>query len=377
MPGKPLVQFEDFVAMTGPLYLTGPDQILNEQMLQNYGFFSPAMSGRDVAEAVRGGSSVKETLQVDAPDDNEGFYLPGQPMNFQIVDTSQTLTYNWRFYRKSWGWVDQEVMLNEGEERFDQYKRIKKAKEQDCWRRIINGMETSFISAPPNYAEMETNTGKQTHCLRALITEAGAAPTTADGTATTGGDTTAWATGGVIGGVDCTLTRFKNQVFPYTSGAASTTLLKAFRDSFRRLKFKAPRAPVDYFKDSSFAKTRYITTADGQETYQKILYESNDNTKNDAGTNTTNPQFSGLPVEWVPELETVATAMSWSAGAPRFYCINHEYLKPVYHRARYLEQMKPISLAATGALESWAVPNLSWYTMVCTSRFRQGIIVPA
>jgi hypothetical protein len=54
--------FTDFVKSTGPAYLTGPEQIVNEAQLLNYAFLERSIRGREMSEIVQGGESIKDTI---------------------------------------------------------------------------------------------------------------------------------------------------------------------------------------------------------------------------------------------------------------------------------------------------------------------------
>ena len=286
MPGKALVNFADFVKSTNLRSLTNPDDILNDAVNRTYGFFNDMLLGRGVEEVVRGGERIKEVVQLKSGTQFQ-FYRAGETFSPYLEDTQTTLYFDWRFAKDAFGWTDQETMLNEGEDQKIQFKRLKKSKQQACYTSMYNGMEAAWISSAPVAAAMETQaTATDPYCMRAFITEGGGAPGVVDGAPV------AWLT---IAGVDPTTElRYTNQVESYTAGSIDTTLLKSFRNMWRKLKFKKPRTKEDFFKDTNFKKTRILTDATGQEAYERILTEGNDSftRKNDAGFDLRGP---GVP----------------------------------------------------------------------------------
>jgi hypothetical protein len=368
MAGKALVNFADFVETTDAHYLTDADEILSDAVKKTYGcpMLNTGLKGRTKEEVIRGGDSIKEIVQFDKGT-QAGFYLPGATHSPTNEDVNSTLTFNWRYLKNHWGWVDQEIKLNEGEPEKVQYKRIKKSKEQAAYVDMYGLMEDTFISAAPVSTDMESNDGTKPYCLRAIITEDGGPPDTADGASV------AWTN--VFGVNPDTKIKHKNKVANYTASSKDTTLMKAFRQMWRKLQYKKPRTRDDYFKDENFQKTRILTSDDGQEEYENVLFGGNDSFKpsNDAGRNTEDPLFRGIPVEYVEAMDDIG----YTTGSPRYFWLNQNYVFPVFHAGRYMERMAPVNLGPVGQPESWVVYVLSWYQIVCRSRGRQGIICPA
>ena len=375
MAGKALPNFADFVAATAIHPLTKPDEVLNDAIKRTYGFFSDMVLGRAKEEMIRGGVKISEWVQL-AKSSQAGFYQPGEELTVAGDDTLVQVDFQWRFMKNVYGWVDQEVMLNEGDTKA-LYKRIAIAKRQNCVLSGIDFMEDAFISAVPVTSTMETSTGTTPYCLRAFITEAGGVPTA---NATVGGitigdgsGTGTWTT--VAGASPTTYTRWKNQVANYNPNSPATTLRKSFGTLWRKLKFKAPKTKEDFFKNELFRKIRIWTSADGQDMYETVLADGNDSfaPKADAGGITDSPVFRGLPVEYIEAMDDIG----YTAGQPRYFFPNLEYLFPVFHQDRMFEEKKPVNGAPVNQPESWKVFVLNWYQVVCRSRYRQGIIVPS
>jgi hypothetical protein len=363
MAGKALVNFADFLKATNKRVLTGPEEILNDAVKRTYGFFHDMLLGRDAAEVVRGGAYISETIQLDKGSQFE-FYRPGQRFSPAGEDTASDLRFDWRFAKDVYTWTDQEVMLNDGDEK-TRYKRLKKIKQQACATSLFAGIEDAWISAAPDSSQMETSSGLLPFSLRALVTEDGGPPDTADGASVV------WTT--VCGVNPDTKTNWKNQVESYTGTNPNSTLRTSFGKLFRKLKFVAPRTREQFFEETRFKKMRFITSAAGQDQYETVLALGNDSFRpsNDAGSNSENPVFRGIPIEYVEAMDDI------SYTYPRYFGLNFDYLYPVFHEGKYLTETDPISGGPVGQPESWAVYKLCWYQMICRSRRRQGIIIGA
>ena len=94
------------------------------------------------------------------------------------------------------------------------------------------------------------------------------------------------------------------------------------------------------------------------------------------------PQYAGVDVEPVASLDTYAgyqnqytEAQSGAANkGPRYYFINANYLKFVFHAERYMYVHK--SMRHPNQPFTTVVPVDCWHNFVCRSRQRQGILGP-
>jgi hypothetical protein len=110
------------------------------------------------------------------------------------------------------------------------------------------------------------------------------------------------------------------------------------------------------------------------------------------------PQYAGIDMEYVSELDTAAvygesggTGDAVGTGAAgtfteenatgtdiydgaRYYFINANYLKFVYHTSRYMHSHP--TMRHPNQPFTTVKPVDSWYNFICRSRQRQGIIVP-
>jgi hypothetical protein len=91
-----------------------------------------------------------------------------------------------------------------------------------------------------------------------------------------------------------------------------------------------------------------------------------------------------MPIDYVAQLDEALlnqspagtyTGAAYTSGKPRFFFINMKYLHPVFHGKHFFEETDPINGGARQR-DAFTMYVVSWYNWVCTSRRRQGIIVP-
>ena len=100
------------------------------------------------------------------------------------------------------------------------------------------------------------------------------------------------------------------------------------------------------------------------------------------------PQFAGIDLERVVALDTYAgygkadgseapkTESTTDAfQGPRYYFINGNYMKPVFHSSRYMYTHP--SMRHPNQPFTTIVPVDSWMNFICRSRQRQGIVFPS
>ena len=94
------------------------------------------------------------------------------------------------------------------------------------------------------------------------------------------------------------------------------------------------------------------------------------------------PQYAGIDVEYVSSLGTMA-AYAGGNGleddstilGPRYYFVNANYLKFVYHTTRYMYSHP--TMRHPNQPFTTVKPVDSWYNFICRSRQRQGVIFPS
>ena len=79
MAGTHIKNFLDFMEATGPVYLTGPDVLINEAVKRNY-LFGDLI--REKNQAIQGGNEIRDVLMMD------------DARSFQFYQPNETFTYS-------------------------------------------------------------------------------------------------------------------------------------------------------------------------------------------------------------------------------------------------------------------------------------------
>jgi hypothetical protein len=391
-----LSTFNDFVNVTGPAYLTSAEAVVNEAQKQNY-ILRRFVRGKDPSEIIQGGSTIKDTILFDE-DSTFQYYEPNETFTWENPQVLTNWEINWRFGVDHMSWTDQEIELNLGGGlsrgvRHHMYKRLKRTKEQRLWTSIINGIEDQLF-AVPRTAAMETATGKQPYSIPAMVNEE------TNGlffsTDTPSGET-AWTTKQGINPV--TETKWKPQQKTYSSSAVNNAgnIISKFDEMFLDVRFVPPPSHQEYFESPHLNAQFIACSKRGQTVYQQLLRESQDTfvTPSRQDPAYMKPQFGGIDLEYVPNLDTLklydadsgtgdtdayeAEIPTEEAGAnqsgPRYYWLNAWYIKPVWHTTRYMFK-HPVRVHPNQPF-THICPVDCWYNLVTRSLQRQGIVSPS
>ena len=391
--GSALSTFNDFMNNTGPAFLTSASDIVNEAVKNNY-MLRRFMRGKGPSETIQGGSTIKDTILFDEQNTFQ-FYQPNETFSWQNPQILEQWEINWRFAVDHMSWTDHEIELNVGglgrNARHQTYKEIKRSKEQRLWTSWFNGMEDHLFAAPSN-AEMEAQAGTQPYSLPCFISEV--APTTGKTGIFDGG------TGGLewstLQGLQDT--KWDNQRATYTPDATAANqtyanvgevLFSAFDEMYQEVQFIPPPSHQEYFENPSLNAMMIATSKGGYQLFQGALRASQDTfvTASRQDPSYMKPQYAGIDVEWNSSLDDLAvykengaanynqTEKTADIEGPRYYFINANYLKFVFHTTRYMythPTMKHPNQPFTTVM-----PVDCWYNMICRSRHRQGIVSPA
>ena len=266
---------------------------------------------------------------------------------------------------------------------FQQYKKLKRVKEQRLWTSILNGMEDQLWAAADT-SQMEAAAGKQPYSIPAMINEQTNGLATASATL----DGTTWTTKQGI--APATETRWAPKTVTYGSLAVATAgnVLTAFDDMFLSVKFDAPPTHQEYFEDPHMNAQFITSNKQGVNHYQFLLRESQDQFvvtgRQDPSFLT--PKYGGIDVLYTAQLDTAAIYVGTVSGTPvaansgpdnkgpRYYWINGNYCNPVYHSSRYL--FKHPIMTHPNQPFTHVMPCDSWYNLVFRSLQRCGIVAP-
>ena len=389
--GSALSTFNDFMDNTGPAFLTGASDIVNEAVKNNY-LLRRFMRGKGPSETIQGGSSIRDTILFDEKSTFQ-YYQPNETFSWQNPQVTEYWEIDWRFAVDHMSWTDQEIELNVGGQgrngRHQTYKELKRSKEQRLWTSLFNGMEDSLFAAP-NGNDMEESTGTVPYSLPTFINDQGRL---LDGTVGTGKLDTAWSQSTVqnltVGTSD---PLWQNQLATFADTTAD--LLSGFDELFMALQFQPPPSHQEYFENPAMNARFIACSRKGLAAYIHALRSNQDTfvTASRQDPAYMKPQYSGHDLEYVAALDDIAvygkqtgdtsaasgvgteTTAASSYLGPRYYFIDGNYMKFVFHTTRYFYShptMKHPNQPFTTVM-----PVDCWHNFICRSRRRQGLLVP-
>jgi hypothetical protein len=362
--GTPLPSFADFVLATKAHKITPTTDILNESAKRSY-FLARMLKGRGNDEVVQTGSKIIDQIQLRKMN-NAGFYRPNQNLQPRGVDTLATISCPWRFHQSNYGWAEQQIVLQlaAGGNPADVYTRLKTSWEQACFLDAWDTMEEALWNTPDS-AEMEADGGLLPYSIPAFVTSDGLAPS---------GFST------VSGQDPSTEVNWRNQTdtFVWANRATNDVMYQAFDRMWRKMRWKSIKGMNSQTGSPStnWDKVVIATTTEGLNGYIGVNRSANDRLRqdnrrgNDAGFMAygDDPTFNNVPLEDVEQLDATTTA-----GVPPFFWLNFDYLFPVYHGDKYMEEVGPIRGSINQPF-SFAVYKQTYMNLFCRSRKRLGKI---
>lgn len=354
--------FLDFMDATGPVYLTGPDVLINEAVKRNY-LFGDLI--REKNQAIQGGKEIKDVLILDDSSTFQ-YYQPNETFSYSNPQVLSDITANWRFAMDHMTFTDAEIELNVGgglsrEATKTVYKDLKRAKEQRMVTSMVNGYEDALFKPTQgtNFADMESATGKTPYSIPAFITEncvqteldgGGAAglrggmpitSTTTEGGAPGAnttilgiapGDNDRWTnevvfydataalgiSSGAIGAGTASFNKAKRvQDNTSANSALSANLaindftavnvygfLNSFDEMYLRLQFRPPASYEQYFENVVFNRQKILCSREGLNLYKQALRSENDRTFAPQDVAYNAPTYSGVPLTYVAQLDS-------------------------------------------------------------------------
>jgi hypothetical protein len=397
--GTALQNFTDFVSNTGPAIVSGPEQLINEAVKNTY-IFGRFLKGRDMAQVIQAGKKIEDRIMFDDASTYQ-HYKPNDTFSWSNPQVEDEISVNWRFSVDHMSWTDQQIELNIGgglsrSALRGKYKDEKRKIEQRMWTSMFNGMEEDLWANPhgtAQYAEMEGDNGETPYSIPAFINE--------DTVTYHPHDWTNVAT------VDpATESKWRNQVERYATAVYDDTdygVFAAFDKMFLKCRFRPPQERTEFFEEWNKQVDRQFIACSrwGMNVYQRLLRESNDTLVSKQDAAYTQPRYGGIPLEYVAELDTAAlylksevayaedsSELSGDAGddwagadgsedwcrGPRYYWINGNYIKPIFHTSRYMMQHSP--MRPSDQPFTTIVPVDTWWNLFPCSRQRHGIVGP-
>jgi hypothetical protein len=432
MAGTALSKFADFVAATGPAYLTGPDVLVNEAVERNYLWGALAAGPQGVN--IQTGAEIKDSLMLDASNTFE-FYKPNATFSYRNPNVLDTTSAPWRFAVDHMAFTDHEIELNAGDGLSKDgmknvYKRLKRVKEQRMTTSLVNGMEKSlFADCVANKAEIADASGSQPFPLSAFINEIIVdSAETQLGEVRGGGVPLGWTD---IQGIDPFVEpRWTNQVSFYdgstttdpadavstasvsrvgqsaagnnhTVGARNIPMggfLNAFDDMFLKCQYTAPSQFSEYFSNATMAQQMILCSRAGLNQYTDALRDANDRLVSPQDPAYAQPTYAGIPLRYISSLDTAklypgdtnggnnsydlsvaegsaSETSGHTARDARYYFVNGEYLNVVLHGNHFFKKSE-VMRHPNQPYTSIVLCD-TWWNMMARSRQRHGIIAPA
>jgi hypothetical protein len=385
------VGFNDFVEATGPTYVTGPEDLVNDAQLRTYSFKYLTYGDTGNKKMIQGGSDIRESV-VFQDNGTFRFRLPGEIRDWENPQRLQKVKAFWRFSDVHMAWTRQEILLNDrikygtAEAKFHAYVDLRNEKELLMWTAKWNGMEQQ-LWVQPVVEDQEAEAGREPYSIPAFVNEFtnGLFDPLAAGE-------TVWTT---VEGLDPTNTadnidEFVPQQRTYDAVAANDdgNIISIFDMMWKDVRFEQPPSMQEYFDNPAYNRQCIFTSRVGQSAYQQLLRQSQDAfvVAGRQDPSYADPMYYGIPVKWVEQLDTatlygnpasndvVAESAADSIG-PRFYWLNTQYLYPVFHDEMYFE--KDEVTRHHNDPDTFVCPVATWYQILCTSRRRQGIVSPS
>ena len=368
-----LSTFTDFIDTTGPSFLTSAEDVVNEACKNNY-LLRRFLRGQGPSETIQGGSSIKDTIMFDEESTFQ-YYEPNQTFTWENPQVVENWEIQWRFCVDHMAYTDAEVELNVGTglsraARHTAYKRLKRIKEQRLWTSILNGMEDALFAIPSN-GGMEASTGTRPYSIPAFLNEE------------TNGLYSGFST--VQGLAPTTYSKWVPQQKTYGSTDVDNAdnIISKMDELFLDVQFTPPPSHQEYFDDPSLNAMFIACSKAGQRIYTQLLRSSQDTfvTASRQDPAYQSPKYAGIDLVHAPKLDEYAgytggdnTELGATKQGPRYYFINGNYMKFVFHTTRYMYQHP--AMRHPNQPFTTIVPVDSWYNFVCRSRQRQGILSP-
>jgi hypothetical protein len=371
-----LAAFSDFMAATRQLPLSSPDKISNQMTANRTYLTRLILDGVGAEEMFQDGNEIIEQLQL-AYTSNFRHYKPTDPQTPSGDSSLVTVKVPWRFSLVDSSWYDHEIILNGGGDQKTCFKRLAKAKRQKMFTDFFDGVEAS-LWATPNAAEMEggNSAGKTPYSLRVFINTAGTVPNATAVASDGDGAADTWST--IMQASPSTYSNWANQVSTYDASTSTTiqsTLEDALDDMWLKVNFTSPDKRTGMM-DTKSNKCRIITNKEGYKHLIKLARTARTGAVSKEASNLGWANgvvtYHGLPIDYISSLDSTSLCAS---GKPRFYFINFNHIKLMFHKTRYLYP-KTFEGTANQPMANVEYRD-TWWNLLCTNRREQGLVKAA
>lgn len=404
MSGTPATMFGDFMESTGPLYVTGPDQVINDAQIHKTYSFGALMGGdRGMKKMLDGGSEIRFSTFFETGSRTR-FHQPGATQNWAQPQKLVHGRAAWRYLITDMAWNLQTIELNQGgSDMFQKFVDMKTHIEKVMWTDKWDFLEGHTWSEP-DFIEMESLAGGELgkfYSMAAFINEY------MNGLYNTGGGAgTAWTT---IHGIDPSSTvkgqnRYVQNSAVYSNqgtnagtdaSIAMSSILGAFEKMWQKCHFEKPPSHGEAYSNPAYNSQQIFCSPEGQRAYASFLRMNQDLFVIEGRQDPAypDPAFNFIPVKYVnalttatlyPNNTTVASAtdnvaengsVTGTKAGPRFYWVNSNYLYPCFHSTYFFLRGKVRE--HYNDPDTFVIPVRTWGNLKCTSRARQGLVSPS
>lgn len=362
-----------YLELTREGIIRDANYILNDTAKRSY-TIQRLVAAKPADAVVRKGDKILEELKLTQTG-NYSEFAPGDRVTVNGGITRVPASYHWRFARNHKPFNKYQTTLNNGSDPATVIKNLAKQIRADLAQDHVDGMENRIWG--PVDATMET-TGEMSSAkpfsIPTYITEQ-VAPVGLAGT-------------GTVANVNfSTYTKWDNQRYGYdsTDPFGANGLLKAFDEMQVLVRFTPPTGKgSEAFSPDMRSRMFIFTNRDGLSLYKAACRAGNDRfhiAGNDPAYRSV--MWDGVTLEHAAQLDealleqssgTAYSSAVYTAGKPRYFWVNPEYLWPNFHPEHHMNEVVKDGGAEYPDMEVAFYESM--WQVVCTSRRRQGLICP-
>jgi hypothetical protein len=323
--------------------------------IQHYRAFNQIMSA--ARTEAQSGTHISINILTARSDNSrfKGLYqVDGNANQDDALDSGEV---PWRFSDFWWAWDENEMDINSGEARIQDYVRIKRYRAMLGWAEFI---EDWFWDVPPNSSDKRTPYNMR-YWLQKNVSTAGADGVAGSGgffgNVPTGADSVAHTS---VGGISpTTYSNWKNYTYKYTD-VTTADLITRMRSMTRRIHFEPPMG-VDYPKHAGPPRFVHYVNEEVLSALETLAETRNDNLGYDFATK--GPTYARAPIVWAPKLDE-------DTDDP-IYTLDWGAFKVVYFRGAWMKERKAQNPPTQHQV--WVVWVNSRFNTICYDRRRLAV----
>lgn len=290
---------------------------------------------REERVSFRSGKGISKNLMIDHSGNARHVGLFEQDV-LSIADNMRTFRIPWRHTTSNYIFDMREDDINAGEEQIVDLIQTRRA---DAFTSLAETLEETFWSKPAD----DSDTTKPFGLFYWLVSNSGATP------GFNGGNAAGFPSG--PGGIDASANpRWNNFTFTY-SQVSELDLVANMDEAFEKTNFRSP-VPVPTY-DRSARRFGIFTRYNEFAGLKRVAKAQNDQLGFDIEPVNGSLVFRGVPINWVPQLETDTTApiimIDWSVFFPVF--LSQWYLKETTDRVAGAHTVMAVHVDLTWNLE--------------------------